>query len=214
MIETHGLHTSSAHYARLGQQEREKIHVATLEILERVGVDVHDEKARDILVGGGARADGIRVRMPEYMVSAGAGHRAPAADPLRPPRQSRPSAPGATTPTMAAAPTASTSWTIAPASAAGRCSQDVVEAATVQDALPELDFVMSMFLPEDVDQRIYDRYQMEVMLNHTTKPIVFVTPDFRGLRGRRRDVRGGGRRAPRPSSSGPLPPATSTSPPA
>jgi trimethylamine--corrinoid protein Co-methyltransferase len=31
-----------------------------------------------------------------------------------------------------------------------------------------------------VDQRIYDRYQMEVMLNHTTKPIVFVSPDFEG----------------------------------
>jgi len=39
---------------------------------------------------------------------------------------------------------------------------------------------MSAFLPSDVDQRIYDRYQMEVMLNHTTKPIVFVSPDLRG----------------------------------
>jgi trimethylamine--corrinoid protein Co-methyltransferase len=58
--------------------------------------------------------------------------------------------------------------------------QDVKEAAIMQDALPELAFVMSMFLPEDVDPRIYDRYQMEVMLNHTTKPIVFVTPDFEG----------------------------------
>ena len=48
------------------------------------------------------------------------------------------------------------------------------------DALPEIDFVMSAVLPEDVDQRIYDRYQMEVMLNNTTKPIVFVTPDFEG----------------------------------
>jgi trimethylamine--corrinoid protein Co-methyltransferase len=48
------------------------------------------------------------------------------------------------------------------------------------DSLPEIDFVMSLFLPKDVDQRIYDRYQMEVMLNHTTKPIVFVSPDFQG----------------------------------
>jgi trimethylamine--corrinoid protein Co-methyltransferase len=48
------------------------------------------------------------------------------------------------------------------------------------DALPEIDFVMSAFLPEDVDARIYDRYQMEVMLNNTSKPIVFVTPDFEG----------------------------------
>jgi len=59
---------------------------------------------------------------------------------------------------------------------------DVRDAAIVQDALPEIDFVMSMFLPEDVDQRIYDRYQMEVMLNNTTKPIVFVTPDFEGTK--------------------------------
>jgi trimethylamine--corrinoid protein Co-methyltransferase len=48
------------------------------------------------------------------------------------------------------------------------------------DALPEIDFVMSAFLPQEVDPRIYDRYQMEVMLNNTTKPIVFVTPDFKG----------------------------------
>jgi trimethylamine--corrinoid protein Co-methyltransferase len=58
--------------------------------------------------------------------------------------------------------------------------QDVREAALVMDALPEIDFVMSLLLPEDVDQRIYDRYQMQVMLNTTTKPIVFVTPDFEG----------------------------------
>ncbi|NIV37520.1 MAG: hypothetical protein GWN58_51315, partial [Anaerolineae bacterium] len=63
MIETHGLHTSSAHYARLGQQECDRVHLATLEILERVGVDVHDEKARALLVKGGAKADGIRVRV-------------------------------------------------------------------------------------------------------------------------------------------------------
>jgi trimethylamine--corrinoid protein Co-methyltransferase len=32
----------------------------------------------------------------------------------------------------------------------------------------------------DVPQMIADRYQMEVMLNHTTKPIVFVTTEFSG----------------------------------
>jgi trimethylamine--corrinoid protein Co-methyltransferase len=59
---------TSAHYARIGQAESEKIHVATLEILERVGVDVHDEKALELLVKGGAKADGIRVRVPEHIV--------------------------------------------------------------------------------------------------------------------------------------------------
>jgi len=56
MIQTHGSSMTSAHYARLGPQECEKIHLASLEILERVGVDVHDEKALGILVKGGAQA--------------------------------------------------------------------------------------------------------------------------------------------------------------
>jgi trimethylamine--corrinoid protein Co-methyltransferase len=58
--------------------------------------------------------------------------------------------------------------------------QDVIEAQKVQDALPEFSFVMSAFLPSDVDRRIYDRYQMEAMLNYSTKPIIFVSPDFEG----------------------------------
>jgi trimethylamine--corrinoid protein Co-methyltransferase len=74
MIETHGSRTTSAHYARLGQQERERIHMASLEILERVGVDVHDEQALSLLVKGGAQADGIRVRIPEYMVDKALAH--------------------------------------------------------------------------------------------------------------------------------------------
>jgi trimethylamine--corrinoid protein Co-methyltransferase len=48
------------------------------------------------------------------------------------------------------------------------------------DALPNIDFVMSMVLPVDVPQMVADRYQMEAMLNHTTKPIVFVTTEFVG----------------------------------
>ena len=58
--------------------------------------------------------------------------------------------------------------------------QDVKEAAILQDALPEIDFLMSAVLPSDVNQQVYDRYQMEAMLNHSTKPIVFVSPDFEG----------------------------------
>jgi trimethylamine--corrinoid protein Co-methyltransferase len=179
MIETSGSHMSSAHYARLGEQERMRIHMASLEILERVGVDVHHEKARDILVSGGARADGLRVRIPEYMVA-----QALATAPKRLSLYDRHGR------------VAIRAWGYNSYYGGGSdCLnlldhrsgerrkpriQDVVDAVMVQDALPELDFVMSMFLPEEVDPRIYDRYQMEVMLNHTTKPIVFVTPDFEG----------------------------------
>ena len=45
MISTHGMRMTSAHYARMGTGECRRIHLATLEVLEQVGVDVHDSKA-------------------------------------------------------------------------------------------------------------------------------------------------------------------------
>jgi len=179
MIATHGTSMTSAHYARMGEQECAKIHAATLEILERVGVDVHDEKARRILVQGGAQAEGIRIRVPEYMVT-----KALATAPRRITLCDRDGnvamrAGGYNTYYGGG----SDCLNILDHRTGQRRKpvlKDVVEAATVMDALPEIDFVMSLFLPEDVDQRIYDRYQMQVMLNSTTKPIVFVSPDFEG----------------------------------
>jgi trimethylamine--corrinoid protein Co-methyltransferase len=163
----------------MGHQECEQIHRASLEILDRVGIDVHHEKARTVLVKGGARADGLRVRIPEHMVTK--------ALTVAPKRMTLYDRHGGV---------AMRAWGYHTHYGGGSdCLnvldhrtgqrrraglQDVVEAVTLMDALPEISFVMSAFLPEDVDQRVYDRYQMEVMLNHTTKPIVFVTPDFEG----------------------------------
>lgn len=179
MIATHGLHMASAHYARLGPQECERIHAATLEILERTGVDVHDEEARQILTAAGAQADGIRVRVPAFMVAralATAPHTITLYD-----REGRVAMRAGGYHTYYGG--GSDCLNILDHRTGRRrrpTLQDCIEAATVMDALPEIDFVMSLFLPEDVDQRIYDRYQMQVMLNHTTKPIVFVSPDFEG----------------------------------
>ena len=52
--------------------------------------------------------------------------------------------------------------------------QDVIDGVRLVDALPNLDFVMSMFLPSDVPNETYERHQMSVMLQESTKPIVFV----------------------------------------
>ncbi len=179
MIETHGTNMTSAHYARMGKAECEKIHLASLEILERVGIDVHDDKARGYLVRGGAKADGIRIRIPEFMVT-----RALFTAPKRMTLYNRNGK-------VAIRAGGYRSYYGGGSDCLNILDHrtglrrrpvlnDVREAATLLDAMPEIDFVMSAFLPEDVDARIYDRYQMEVMLNHTTKPIVFVTPDFEG----------------------------------
>lgn len=181
MISTHGQFMTSAHYARMGEAECRKIHQASLEIMERTGIDVHDEKARRILVQGGAKQDGIRIRLPEYMVE-----KALASTPRRMTlydRSKKPRIRACDYNTYYGG--GSDCLTVLDHQTGDRRDptlQDVVNAVRVMDALPEIDFVMSHFLPKDVNQSIYDRYQMEVMLNHTTKPIVFVSPDFEGCR--------------------------------
>ena len=181
MIQTHGSQKTGARYVRMGKQEREGIHLGSLEILQRVGIEVHDEQARDILADGGAFVDGVNVRIPEYMVA-----RALATAPKRMTLYDRN---GQVAMRAGGYNTyyggGSDCLNILDHRTGKRrraLLTDVVEAITLMDALPEFDFVMSAVLPADVDQNIYDRYQMEVMLNYTTKPLVFVSPDFEGCK--------------------------------
>jgi trimethylamine--corrinoid protein Co-methyltransferase len=51
---------------------------------------------------------------------------------------------------------------------------DVIAGARLVDALPNLDLVMSQYLPSDVPSERYERVQMATMLQECTKPIVFV----------------------------------------
>jgi trimethylamine--corrinoid protein Co-methyltransferase len=179
MIQTHGQTVTSARYSRLGPQECARIHPASLEILERTGIEVHDAKARGLLLKAGAAVDGIMVRLPAHLVTRAlstAAKRITLYD-----RNGKVAMRAGGYATYYGG--GSDCLTVLDHRTGQRrraTLRDVKEAATVMDALPEVDFVMSAFLPEDVDQNIYDRYQMEVMLNHTTKPIVFVSPDFEG----------------------------------
>jgi trimethylamine--corrinoid protein Co-methyltransferase len=153
--------------------------MASLEILDRVGIEVHDDRARAILGGHGANVDHLRVRIPGHMAE-----------------QALRLAPSRLTLCNRYGQVAIRAWGYHTAFGGGSdclyvldhrsgerrkaILDDVKQAVTLMDALPNIDFVMSAFLPSDVDQQVYDRYQMEVMLGHTTKPIVFVTPDFEG----------------------------------
>ena len=56
--------------------------------------------------------------------------------------------------------------------------QDVRDGIRLVDALPNINFVMSMFMPKDVPVETYERHQMALMLLETRKPIVFVGTDL------------------------------------
>ena len=59
--------------------------------------------------------------------------------------------------------------------------QDLANLARLCDALPEIDFVMSMVLPSDAPTAIYDVLQFDVMLRNTTKPFVVVPYGRQGM---------------------------------
>ena len=58
---------------------------------------------------------------------------------------------------------------------------DVADMARLADALPNLDFIMSMALPSDVPVGTSDRHSFYTMLTNSTKPIVFTAWDETGL---------------------------------
>ena len=59
--------------------------------------------------------------------------------------------------------------------------QDIYHAAKLAEALPNIDFHMSLGLTSDVPMKTYDRHQLLAMLQGTTKPLVITAVDKQGL---------------------------------
>jgi trimethylamine--corrinoid protein Co-methyltransferase len=172
----------SAPLSRFSQKKCEKIHAASLEILDRIGARLHLEEAIQLLKKAGAKvSDGDLVRIPSNLVEKSI-ETVPKKIVLSD-RHENPVihlgnyncyyGPGSDCLNIIDYRNAQRRKPIV---------KDVVEGAKLCDSLENIDFVMSMVLPADVDQSIADRFQMEAMLNHTTKPIVFVSYDFSGCK--------------------------------
>lgn len=168
-------------YSRLTDEQFQLVHAASLEILERIGVRVDLGEALELLKHAGARVEDNLVRLPPRLVEQ-ALQTAPKqvtlfnrhGEPVMPLDGDRCFfGPGSDCLNIIDHRTGERRKPV---------MQDVVEGVILCDALPNIDFVMSMFLPADVDQTIADTYQAEVMLSHTTKPIILVSYGASGLR--------------------------------
>ena len=167
-------------YARLTPQQCQQLHHASLTILERTGVRLFEPAAIELLKKAGAAVEGDRVRIPARLVDR-AMQTAPKSVTLFD-RLGRPAlnledyrvffGPGSDALNIIDHRTNERRRPVL---------QDVRDGITVCDALSNIDFVLSLFLPSDVDQRLADRYQMEAMLNHTVKPIMIITYETSGL---------------------------------
>lgn len=160
--------------ARLSEEQCARLHEASLEVLARTGIRFYHAGALDLFHRGGAEiSDGNLVRIPRRLVEWALG-----AAPKNIPIYDRLGRLAMELRGYRAyfGPGSDCMYIFDLESGRRRlaCLQDVKDGVRLVDALPNLDFVMSMFLPADVPTEHYERIQMAAMLQESSKPIVFV----------------------------------------
>ena len=148
-----------------------RLYEATLECLQRTGVNVYNEKARQLLDGAGARVDGARVWIPPRIIQD-----AIAASPRsftlwgrdgKPAMQVAPDR-------VYFGPGPTCTYFIDPESGERRVTRqgDPGLTALVCDALDHIDYVMSLGLIGDVEPNLAPVYEFAEMVANTTKPVL------------------------------------------
>ena len=168
---------SSPQFAVLSDTQLQDIHLAALEVLRRIGIRFHHQEAVEMLKEAGAFiSDGNLVKFPARMVED-----AVASTPGRIILCDRDGEPAVFLEgTKVYFGTGSDCLNLLdPETGEHRkfTQTDLINSYHLCDALPNIHFVMSNGIPSDVDPALLYDVQMALMLEHTTKPIVFVTND-------------------------------------
>lgn len=172
---------ASTMFSILSPSQCGEIYMAAQEVLERTGVTYYDDEALEILKKAGCFVAGNRVRIPSYLVDRALGsvpHRVTLCNSRTGSRDVLLEGNNAYFGTGSDTP-----FTIDPFT--GERKRSTVEsvgwACKVIDALPNLDFVMSLGIVQNVPLLISDRYQFEVQVLNTGKPIVTTAHDIYGF---------------------------------
>jgi trimethylamine--corrinoid protein Co-methyltransferase len=180
MIPTNIVANQSVYFRVLSDDQIEMIKWAAFEVMEKVGVQVLHEGARQLFKQAGAVVKDDRVYVPQYIVEAcirtarkgftiydRSGQRALEVE-------GRNSYYGTST----ASPNTKDAYS-------GEIHEtrvaDIALGAQVADALPNIDWVMPMGSSQDVHPVAADVYEFEAVVTNTTKPIVFIGYSPRGV---------------------------------
>ncbi len=162
------------HFHSLTQDQLELLHQASLEILNRTGMRFYDQEALDLFKKAGVEVtDGNLVRIPSHRVEW-ALRTAPKNITIYDRVGRRVMELGGYRSYFGVGSDCMSIYDPYTGQHRKAVLQDVINGVRLVDALPNLDFVMSMFLPSDVPEETYERHQMAVMLQESVKPIVFV----------------------------------------
>jgi len=165
-------------FAVLSDSQLDKLHLAALEVLRRTGIRFYHQGALDMLKSAGAFiSDGNLVKFPANLVDE-----ALASAPRRIVMCDRDGNPAIFLEDSKVYFGTGSDCIYLQDHETGKYRnfviQDLINGYRLCDALPNIHFVMSMGIPTDITDpnMVYD-VQMSLMLEHTTKPIVFVTND-------------------------------------
>jgi trimethylamine--corrinoid protein Co-methyltransferase len=167
----------SPQFAVLSDSQLQDLHLAALEVLRRTGIRFHHQEALEMLKKAGAFiSDGNLVKFPACLVED-----AVASTPSRVVMCDRDGEPAMFLEgSKVYFGTGSDCLNfLDPETGEHRkfTQVDIINGYHLCDALPNIHFVMSIGIPRDVDPALIYDVQMALMLEHTTKPIVFVTDD-------------------------------------
>jgi len=168
----------SPQFSVLSDSQMKDLHLAALEVLRRTGIRFFHQGAVDLLKDAGAFvSDGNLVKFPARMVED-----ALASAPSRVIMCDRDGEPAVfledRTVNFGTGSDCINLLDYKTGEHRKFVTQDIVNGYHLCDALPNIDFVMSIGIPMDVDSEIAYDTQMALMLEHTTKPLVFVTNDL------------------------------------
>jgi trimethylamine--corrinoid protein Co-methyltransferase len=170
----------------LTEDEIEAIYFSALTVLYETGVRVYDEEGARVAYEGGAivedkQADSSLVKIPPWLVDKALATLPRKVVVVGPDRKHKMElykdslyfGAGSDTP-----------FTIDPYSGERRRAmyKDVVNFAKIAQALPNIDFHMSLGIVQDVQVGTYDRWQYLAMLEGTNKPINVTAVDIDGLK--------------------------------
>jgi trimethylamine--corrinoid protein Co-methyltransferase len=161
-------------FQSLTEDQINLLHEASLEIMARTGMRFYEGEALDLFKASGADvSDGNLVRIPPHLVEW-ALRTVPKNITIFDRHGRRAMSLGGYHSYFGVGSDCSYIYDLDTGQRRQAVLDDVVRGVRLVDALPNLDFVMSMFLPSDVSQETYERHQMAVMLQESTKPIVYV----------------------------------------
>jgi len=167
----------SPQFSLLSESQLQDLHLAALEVLRHTGIRFFHTEAVEMLKAAGAFvSDGNLVKFPARLVED-----AIASPPSRITMCDRDGEPAVTLEgSRVYFGTGSDCLNLLdPRTGEHRrfTQADIVDSYRLCDALPNIHFVMSNGIPADVNPAVTYDVQMALLLEHTTKPIVFVTND-------------------------------------